>query len=288
MVDLWMPEASRHSVGNTGAMSGGPSRVVWHTTSNESDHTFKNELGWFTGGGAGVAPHLLWDLFTGEIAQLFPADSRSLSLENDGNVKTNRTGKYCIQIEIVFTAGETVNGKKYNTVAETPCKNLDKIMAWLKSLGIAEKWPASAPSGLHRQTVSLDFWLNNGGHYGHCHVPGNSHVDPGVMPNLFAAAPKPPTTPKPPAKPPVYVAPAFPTGLAPNKSTPSAKKLQQALKDTSWLAKSVTLSDNYGPATQAAVAGFNKKHNLNGAGKSYDPAIGPKGWKLLFTLAYGS
>jgi hypothetical protein len=266
-------------------MSGGPSRVTWHTTSNTNDHTFANELGWFTGGGASVAPHLLWDPFTGEIAQLFPADSRSLSLQNAGTVKTNRTGKYNIQIEIVFTAGETVAGKKYATVAETPCKNLDKIMAWLKSLGIAEKWPAGAPSGLNRQTVLIDFWLNNGGHYGHCHVPGNSHLDPGVMPNLFVAAPKPPTTtPKPPA----YVPPAFPKGLAPNKSTPSAKSLQKALKATDWLAESVALSDNYGSKTQAAVAGFNKKHNLNNAGDNYDPAIGAKGWKLLFTLAYGS
>ena len=283
MVDLWMPGASKHSVGNTGTMNGGPSRVVWHTTSNTSDHVFANELGWFTGGGAGVAPHLLYDPFTGEIAQMFPADSRSLSLENDGTIKTNRTGTYCIQIEIVFTAGETVNGKKYATVADTPCKNLDKILAWLKSLGIAETWPGGTPKGLARQSVSLDTWLNKGGHYGHCHVPGNSHVDPGVMPDLFkVVTPTPTPTPKPTA----YVAPAFPTGLKPNHSSPSAKSLQKALKATDWLAESVVLSDNYGSKTQAAVAGFNKKHGLNSPGVSYDPAIGPKGWKLLFTLAY--
>jgi hypothetical protein len=267
-------------------MNGGPARVVWHTTSNTSDHVYANELGWFTNGGAAVAPHIIWDPFTGEIAQLFPADSRSLSLENDGSVKTNRTGKYCIQIEIVFTAGETVNGKVYHTVAETPCKNLDKLMTWLRSLGIPDVWPAGAPTGLHRQDISLDFWLNHGGHYGHCHVPGNSHVDPGVMPNLFASVPTPPKPPVPP-KPTKYVPPAFPKGLAPNKSVPSAKHLQQALKDTSWLGKSVALSDNYGPATQAAVIGFNKKHGLNSPGVTNDPAIGPKGWALLFTLAYG-
>lgn len=283
MVDLWMPGASRHSIGNTAAMNGGPSRVTWHTTSNEKDHTFKNELGWFTGNGAPVAPHILWDPFTGEIAQFFPANSRSLSLQNDGLVKTNRTGKYNIQIEVVFTAGEVVNGKTYKTVAETPCKNLTKIVAWLKSLGIAEKWPAGSPSGLQRQGVSTEFWLNNGGHYGHSHVPGNSHLDPGVMPNLFVV-PKPPV----PAKPAPYSPPAFLTGLAPNKSKPSAKTLQKALKKTNWLDDSVVLSDNYGSQTQSAVAGFNKKHKLNALNKTYDPAIGPKGWKLLFTLAYGS
>jgi hypothetical protein len=100
------------------------------------------------------------------------------------------------------------------------------------------------------------------------------------------ASPKPPTKPTPPA-PAKYTPPPFPTGLAPNKNVPSAKKLQQALKDTSWMDKSVTLSDNYGPLTQEAVAGFNRKHNLNNAGLDYDPAIGPKGWALLFTLAYG-
>jgi hypothetical protein len=202
MVDLWMPGAARHAVGNVGAMNGGPARAVWHITSNATDWTFKNELGWFTGGGAGVAPHLLWDPFTGELAQMFPADSRSLSLQNDGAVKTNRTGKYCIQIETVFTANETVGGKKYATVRDTPCKGLDQIMDWLRSLGIPDVWPGGAPTGFVRDTVSAATWENEGGQYGHNQVRGNSHVDPGPMPNLAAfGAHAPVTPPKPPAPP---------------------------------------------------------------------------------------
>lgn len=192
MVDMWMPGAAQHSLGNTGAMNGGPARAVWHITSNDSDHTFANEFGWFTGGGADVAPHLLWDPFTGQIAQMFPADSRSLSLQNDGDLKTNRTGTYCIQIETVFTEGETVNGKRYNSVAETPCKGLPGIIAWLRSLGIPDVWPGGWPTGFTRDTVSLDTWLNRGGHYGHNQIPGNSHVDPGPMPpSMFAGTPAP-------------------------------------------------------------------------------------------------
>lgn len=191
MVDLWMPGAARHSLGNTGVMDGGPPRAVWHITSNDKDWTFGNEYGWFTGGGADVAPHLLWDPFSGSVAQMFPADSRSLSLQNAGDVKTNRTGQYCIQIECVFTEGETVNGRQYNTLAETPCNGLGAIVAWLRSLGIPDVWPAGPPTGFHRQDVTVDFWLGHGGHYGHCHVPGNSHIDPGPMPNLFAAGPTP-------------------------------------------------------------------------------------------------
>ncbi|MFJ8314238.1 MULTISPECIES: N-acetylmuramoyl-L-alanine amidase [unclassified Streptomyces] len=85
-----------------------------------------------------------------------------------------------------------------------------------------------------------------------------------------------------------YAPPPFPDGLAPNRNSPSAKGLQQALKDTSWLDRSVELSDNYGPLTQEAVAGFNRKHNLFSTGHPYDPAIGRRGWDLLHRLAYGS
>jgi hypothetical protein len=192
MVDLWMPGAARHSLGNTGAMNGGPARAVWHTTSNSKDWTFANELGWFTGGGAGVAPHLLWDPFTGQIAQFFPANSRSMALLNDGALKTNRTGAYCIQIEVVFTAGETVNGKRYASVRETPCKGLGEIVTWLRGFGIPDTWPGGPPTAFARDTVPLDTWLHHGGHYGHHQIPGNDHVDPGPMPDLFETAPRPP------------------------------------------------------------------------------------------------
>jgi hypothetical protein len=84
---------------------------------------------------------------------------------------------------------------------------------------------------------------------------------------------------------PAPATPAFPKGLAPNKSNPSAKVLQQMLKDTQWIPASTVLSDNYGPVTQKGVAGFNAKHGFNDAGVSYDPAIGPKGWVLLAELA---
>lgn len=199
MVDLWMPGAQNYSVGNVGDMEGGEPRMTHHITSNDSDWTFTNELGWFSGGGAGVAPHLLVDPFTGQIAQFFPADSRSLSLKNatdsSGNqVRTNRTGKYNIQVEWVFTEGEVVNGKKYMSLKETPMRGLDKVIAWARSLGIKDVWPGGVPTSFSRDTVSLSTWLNEGGHYGHNQVPGNDHLDPGPMPNIFGAVTPPPPT----------------------------------------------------------------------------------------------
>ncbi|MFJ4585335.1 N-acetylmuramoyl-L-alanine amidase [Streptomyces echinatus] len=99
-------------------------------------------------------------------------------------------------------------------------------------------------------------------------------------------APGKPSTPSTPSKP--YTPPAFPTGLAPNKAKPSARGLQRALKAAGYLSTSVPEADNYGPQTQAGVARFHNAHpTYRAAGKSYDPAIGPKGWAYLHRLAYG-
>jgi hypothetical protein len=271
-----MPGATRHSLGNTGAMDGGPARAVWHITSNAHDWTFDDELGWFTGGGADVAPHLLWDPWTGEIAQFFPADSRSLSLQNAGSVRTNRTGKYCIQIETVFTAGETVNGKTYATVKDTPCKGLDQIMTWLRSLGIADTWPGGAPTGFVRDTVSLDTWLNRGGHYGHNQIPGNSHVDPGPMPNLFASAPAPS---QPTAKPKVSLAHVVAAarkdpGAAQGHTTYRAEVLlvEKALKAEGLLAAQY-VDGSFGSLTVNAYARWQRHLGYSGSAADGVPGM---------------
>ncbi|MFJ2650885.1 peptidoglycan-binding protein [Streptomyces sp. NPDC087420] len=177
MVDLWMPGAIKRAVGNTAPMNGGPARVTHHATSNAKDWTFKNESAYFAAGGQGVAPHLVVDPFTGQIAQYFPATSRALALKNADGEQTNRTGRYNIQIEWVFTANEIVSGKKYANLKNTPMKGWPEVRAWLKSLGIAEGFPGGTPTSWSRDTVSLDMWRKSGGHYTHSQVPGNDHVD---------------------------------------------------------------------------------------------------------------
>jgi len=270
VTDLWMPGAAKHDLGNHAPMDGGPARATWHITSNSKDWTFKNELGWFTGGGQGVAPHLLWDPFTGEVAQFFPADSRSLSLMNDGSVRTNRTGKYNIQIEIVFTENEYVNGKQYRSVDQTPCKGLDGIVAWLRSLGVADVWPGGAPTGFVRDTVSLDTWLRDSGHYGHNQVPGNTHVDPGPMPNLFAAKPVPT---------PVYA--PFPGDkyFFYGRTSKLVTEVGKALVRAGYKGYKVGPGPVFGPSDRAGVKWFQQKHaELAGAA---DGHFGPLTWKML-------
>lgn len=100
------------------------------------------------------------------------------------------------------------------------------------------------------------------------------------------AAPIPPPPKEAPAMPTAYTPPAFPKGLRPNSSRPSARGLQAALKAAGYMSKTIAVADNYGPSTQAAVAQFHRQHPSVSDG-SYDPEIGPTGWATLHREAYG-
>lgn len=83
------------------------------------------------------------------------------------------------------------------------------------------------------------------------------------------------------------IVPPFPSGIGPNKNNPSAVRLQRQLKMAGLMASSVAESANYGPVTQSAVAKFhNAFPQYRSPGKTYDPAIGPKGWDFLFRNWY--
>ncbi|MEU3052289.1 peptidoglycan-binding domain-containing protein [Streptomyces griseus] len=84
-----------------------------------------------------------------------------------------------------------------------------------------------------------------------------------------------------------YTPPPFPAGLAPGRTTPSARGLQQALKAAGYMPHSVVLADNYGPQTEAAVARFYKANRALST-LDYDTKIGPKGWAELHREAYGN
>ena len=113
----------------------------------------------------------------------------------------------------------------------------------------------------------------------------------GSDPNKLAVGtvltvPKASTTP--PKAPAPYKAPAFPAGLGPNKNRPSARAWQRVLKALGLMNKNVVESDNYGPQTQAATAAFHNRYpQFRSFGVSYDPAVGPKGWKHAHEVAYG-
>lgn len=274
MAEMWMPGAQRRDVGNFGEMEGGPSRATHHTTSNPNDWNFENERDYFSDGGALVAPHLLVDPFTGQIAQFFPANSRSLSLKNAGDVRTNRTGKYNIQIEWVFTAGEKVNGKVYNSLAETPMKGLPEVMNWLRSLGIVDRWPGGKPVALKRDTVELSTWTGLGGHYGHNQVPGNDHVDPGLMPDIFRAG-----TPNAPKPAPVYAPYPGDRYFYIGRTSKLVTELGKALVKAGYKGYKVGPGPVFTPADRRAVKWFQQKQGWTGS--DADGIPGRETWKRL-------
>lgn len=194
MPDQHLPGAELHQLDDAPMVGDGGARVIWHITWDKNATAsapadlvpFANLTGYFAGGGSGVAPHILWDPFTGRFAQFFSATSRSKSVVNAaGGVETNRKGNVCIQIETLFFPYCRVNGKVYPTLRDTPCLGLDRLMVWLRSWGVPDVWPMGAPTWSANRNATT--WNTRSGHYGHSQVPENDHTDPGPMPDLFAA-----------------------------------------------------------------------------------------------------
>jgi hypothetical protein len=127
-------------------------------------------------------PHVLWNPFTGEMIQYYPASVGSRAL-----MYNDQDGAVCVQIEVFFTPGCVVDGVKYATVADTPLKGWDTLIQWADSLGVPRAWPMGAPqwTGNARDVAT---WNGHGGHYGHCHSPGDDHTDPGPMPAFPSGA----------------------------------------------------------------------------------------------------
>ncbi|GAA2740594.1 hypothetical protein GCM10010440_08300 [Kitasatospora cinereorecta] len=192
MPDQHLPGAELHLLDDAPMNGDGGARVIWHITWDKNATAaapadlvpFDNLVGYFTGSGSGEAPHLIWNPFTGRIAQLFSATSRSKSVINaPGGVETNRKGDICIQIETLFFPYCRVDGHVYATVADTPCVGLDRIMAWLRSWGVPDVWPMGPPDWNSHRDAHI--WDTQPGHYGHSQIPENDHTDPGPMPALF-------------------------------------------------------------------------------------------------------
>lgn len=189
---LWLPNVERivgpHRLGGT--MAGGPPRAVHHITwdalnSKGERPRFKNVSNYLVH--EGYEPHLMIDPILGTAVQFMPFNRAAYALRNlDGGVDTNREGSACIQVEWFFSPNCVVNGKRYETLKDTPMKGLDTFMALCEEYGIPAEWPMGEPTWRSHRTSKT--WESKAGHYGHCHVPENTHNDPGPM-ALPAAAP---------------------------------------------------------------------------------------------------
>ncbi|WP_405927910.1 peptidoglycan-binding protein [Streptomyces griseus] len=173
MGEIWIKEAEKLGDGSIGGVMdspGAPGRVVWHTTESGHGNTFFKNIGDYLIR-QGVEPHILYDPNTDRLGQYGPLNRSARALRNDGGTRTNRTGKVCIQVEVLARAGTPFTGYW------KPGPNFKALMRAIRSWGVPDTWPGGscAPGASRNRTT----WATKGGHYGHCHVPGNDHWDPG-------------------------------------------------------------------------------------------------------------
>ncbi|MFE4514165.1 peptidoglycan-binding protein [Kitasatospora sp. NPDC056783] len=210
MPELWLPGAEVHDLGDHAPTDQNyPPKAIAHITWDRNATaaapqdwcSYDDLVGYFTGTGAAEAPHLVWDPFTGRVAQLFPADSRSKSLlsPSQSPTRTNRAGRVVIQIEAVFFPYCRYRGGVYPRLVDTPCAGWGGIRAWISSWGVPDTWPMGRPTDFsgHRDE---QVWETRGGWYAHAHVPYNDHTDPGSWPDLTGGFPGNPPAEQQPAR----------------------------------------------------------------------------------------
>lgn len=155
--------------GSSGPHLGGPYKIVHHTTEGSSAQ------------GAMAAfqqnrsdPHFTVD--GSNIYQHIDTAEGARALRNDpGGVQTNRDS--AVQIELVGFAHLPKDGRALT--------NLARLCRWIEQEhGVPRVWPSGRPlpakngkdPGGHNRDAKT--WDTQAGHYGHCHVPENTHWDP--------------------------------------------------------------------------------------------------------------
>jgi hypothetical protein len=197
MPKKWMPGAIKEDLGDHAPCDPAfPPKAIAHITADEDEATaaepmdlvpFETLVSFFTHGGRGLAPHILWDPFNGTFAQFFPATSRSKGLEDlAGGTRTNRAGEVVVQVEALFFPHCRVNGTVFAELTDTPCKGWSELNAWVRSWGVKDTWPMGRPTDFTSDR-SPGVWKSRGGWYAHAHVPENDHVDPGSWPEFAPA-----------------------------------------------------------------------------------------------------
>lgn len=193
MGTLWIPGAERITPSKPGGTitSTAPPRVVWHTVEADpgTNAVWASMIRVLKGKSA--EPQVLYDPVTDRLGQFMPLNVSGRALRNDNGAQTNRTGRVCIQIEVIGRAAKPFTG------TWKPGPNFRNLMQALATWGIREVWPAGAPPrfvaspphNVPESPRSRKVWLNEGGHYGHSQIPGNDHGDPGAIDitALFAA-----------------------------------------------------------------------------------------------------
>ena len=155
--------------GPSGAYTGGPFKIVHHTTEGSSAQ------GAFAAFSSHRSdPHFTVDATT--IYQHIDTGKAARALRNPaGGVETNRDS--AVQIEVV--------GFAHRPKTRATLENVRRLCRWIESThGVPKVWPNGPPKpavngrdpGGHNRNAAN--WDRKGGHYGHSNVPENTHWDP--------------------------------------------------------------------------------------------------------------
>lgn len=171
MTALWCPFAEVDLLtSKAGPMVAAPAKIVHHTTEGSTYAGAKRAYD-----ASGSFSHFT-DSFEGgryHVRQHLALDQAATALKHpDGKPQTNRAN--AIQIEHVGFAGQA---------HRMPAGYLDGIAVLCRWIELARGVPRSAPFafGPGAPRLSWPQWESFGGHFGHCHVPGNDHWDPGAL-----------------------------------------------------------------------------------------------------------
>jgi hypothetical protein len=165
------PQATQDSINHNGSAvtggtyTGGPFKIVHHTTegSNYSGARSTYEE-------TGNLPH--FTIHEDKVYQHLDTSRSATALKNlSGGVQTNRDS--AVQIEVV---GFATRAKSDDTLA-----SIAELCRWIeRTHQVAREWPngfPTPPGTSHNRNAIV--WDQRSGHYGHCHVPENTHEDPG-------------------------------------------------------------------------------------------------------------
>ena len=163
------PFADQHPIsGPSGAYKTGPFKIVHHTTEGGSAQgafdAFKLKK---------ADPHFTVDRTT--IFQHIDTGKGARALRHPAPPETNLAS--AVQIEVV---GQAAAPKDKATLT-----NVARLLRWIEATHhVPREWPNGPPKppvhgkdpGGHNR--DLHNWETKSGHYGHSHVPGNTHWDP--------------------------------------------------------------------------------------------------------------
>jgi hypothetical protein len=235
-------------------------RFTWHVTVSPTGY-FTSMASYLIN--AGFEPQVLYDPKSDRLGQFGPLTQSARALKNDGTRRTNREGRVNIQVEVVaMPSPPWTNGFDPATKP-----NFRKLLAAGRAHGIPDVWPAGPPvaSSSAPMPRRRDIWQSKPGHYGHCHVPGNTHWDPGGIDTAKVPGKAATPTPTPAPKPQVSLAhiidsanrdPAATQGHATHAT--EVLLVEKALKAEGLLAAKY-VDGSFGTLTKTAYAAWQKR-----------------------------